>query len=42
MSFSHIQEMLNLNPSLIYNTDYMIVDSNAEYKVREMGDRILD
>lgn len=34
--------MLKLNPSLIYSTDYIIDHPDPEYKIREMGDRILD
>lgn len=34
--------MLKLNPISIYNTGYIIDHPNPEYKVRELGDRILD
>ena len=34
--------MLKLNPSLIHGTEYIIDHSDPEYKIREMGDRILD
>lgn len=34
--------MLKLNPVLIHNTDYILDDPDPVYKIREMGDKILD